>query len=413
MASNDIAALGARAMAHVEAIARHTDVPGQITRLYLSPAHRAAARTVRGMMEAAGMKAAVDAAGSVQGRFEGADPAAPSILIGSHIDSVVDAGRFDGVLGVVAGIVVVEELARARRRLPCAVEVVAFGDEENVRFPTTLSTAHALTGTYEPRWLDGTDRDGIVLKDALAAFGGDAAAIPGLARPSGSVRAYLEAHIEQGPVLEAEGLPLGVVSAIAGVTRARIAIGGEAGHAGTVPMPMRRDALAAAAEMIALVERIGARRDDTVATVGVCEVRPGAVNVIAGGVDLTLDARSPDDAVRRAMVAEIRTVMDAIAARRGVSLAWQTTMDSPATPMAPLVADAFGASIASLGLPVRRLLSGAGHDAVAMAPFAPVGMLFVRCAGGISHNPAESITAEDAGYCVRAMLDAVLNLAGA
>ncbi len=413
MAVNDIAALGARAMAHVEAIARHTDVAGQITRLYLSPAHRRAAETVRALMEQAGMAAFIDAAGSVQGRYEGADPSAPSVMIGSHIDSVVDAGRYDGVLGVVAGLVVVEELARAGRRLPCAVEVVAFGDEENVRFPTNLSTAYALSGAYDPRWLEGTDRDGVRLADALADFGGDAAAISKLARSRGSVRAYLEAHIEQGPVLEAEGLPLGVVSAIAGITRARVALRGEAGHAGTVPMPMRRDALAAAAEMIALVERIGSRREDTVATIGVCEVSPGAVNVIAGGVNLTLDARSPDDAVRRAMVAEIRTVMDAIAARRGVGLTWQTTMESPATPMAPEVADAFAASVEDLGLPARRLLSGAGHDAVAMARLAPVGMLFVRCKGGISHNPAESITAEDAGYCVRAMIEAVTRLAGA
>ncbi len=407
------ASLGARAMAMIDDLARHTDVPGQLTRLYLSSAHRQAAEHVARLMREAGMTAFIDAAGSVQGRYEGAVPGAPALIIGSHIDSVVDAGRYDGNLGVVLGIVAVAELARRGRRLPFAVEVVAFGDEENVRFPTNLSTSRALAGTYDPVWLAGTDRHGTTLREARIAFGGDPDGIAALARPRGSVIGYLEAHIEQGPVLEAEDRPLGIVSAIAGITRARIALIGEAGHAGTVPMPMRRDALAAAAEMIAAVESLGTRRPDTVATVGVADVRPGAVNVIAGAVDITLDARAPDDGVRREMVAAIRAEIEAIAARRRIGMAWNTFMESPATPMDASLGAALEAGLAAQGLAPRLLLSGAGHDGVAIASLAPVAMLFVRCRGGISHNPAESITTADADAAARALIGALDHLSGA
>ena len=291
-------------MALVDALARHTDEPGRLTRLYLSPAHRATAEATLGMMREAGLEARIDAAGNVIGRREGRERGAPALIIGSHLDSVVDAGRFDGPLGVVAGIVAAEALAR-EGPLPFAIEVAAFGDEENVRFPTNLSTSYALAGRYRPEWLDARDGDGVALRDALLAFGGDPDAVAALARRREDVVGYLEVHIEQGPLLESKDLAVGIVSAIAGITRARALVTGEAGHAGTVPMAMRRDALAAAAEMIAAVERIGARRADTVATVGAAQVRPGAVNVIAGEVAFTIDARAPEDTVRKAMVAEI------------------------------------------------------------------------------------------------------------
>ncbi len=409
---SDALALGRRAMALLDELARFTDEPGRLTRLYLSPAHRQAAEATLGLMRQAELEAGIDAAGSVVGRLAGRDPAAPAVLIGSHIDSVVDAGRFDGALGVVLGIVAVEALREEGARLPAPIEVAAFGDEENVRFPTNLSTSAALAGRYDPAWLDGRDAAGIALREALLSFGGDPAGVASLARDPSRYRAYLEVHIEQGPQLEAKGLPVGIVSAIAGITRARAHVVGEAGHAGTVPMAMRRDALAAVAEMIAAAERIGAGRGDTVATVGVAEVRPGAVNVIPARVDFTLDARAPDDPVRLAMVSEIRAAFEAIAARRSVGFGFSPFMESPATAMDPGLVAIFEEAVAALGVQAMQLPSGAGHDAVAMAHLCPVGMLFVRCKGGISHNPAESITVADADVAVRALVAALKRLAG-
>jgi allantoate deiminase len=404
---------GKRVMALVANLARHTDEPGRLTRLYLTPAHRATADAALRMMRAAGLDARVDAVGNVVGRYEGTAPGAPALILGSHLDSVVDAGRFDGPLGVACGIVAVEALARETLRLPFAVEVVAFGDEENVRFPTNLSTSYALAGRYRPEWLDARDGDGVRLRDALAAFGGDPNGIAGLARRPEDVAGYIEVHIEQGPLLEAEGLPVGVVSAIAGITRARAHVVGEAGHAGTVPMAMRRDALAAAAEMVLAVERIGSRRPGTVATVGAARPEPGAVNVIAGRVEFSIDARAPDDAVRAAMVADIGRELAAVAERRGVGVEIAPFMDSPATRMDPRLAAVLEDAVRALDVATIRLPSGAGHDAVAMATLCPAAMLFVRCKGGISHNPAESITEGDADIAVRVLIEAVKRLAAA
>lgn len=401
--------LGERVMALADDLARHTDGPG-LTRLYLSPGHKATAEAVMALMRGAGMSARMDAAGNVVGRYEGAEPGLPALLIGSHIDSVVDAGRYDGPLGVVCGIVLVEELARMGRRLPFAIEVLALGDEENVRFPTNLSTAYAVAGRYQPRWFDVVDADGVRLRDALVAFGGDPDAIASAAKRPEDVIGYLEVHIEQGPLLEVENLPVGIVTAINGITRLKVTVTGEAGHAGTVPMSLRKDALAAAAQMIAAVERIGRARPDTVATVGVLHPRPGAVNVIPGRVDFALDARAPDDAARKAMVDEIVAAWRAEADRRGVGLSFEETMDSPATPMHPDLASALRAGIESLQLRPLALSSGAGHDAVAMATLCPAAMMFVRCKGGVSHNPAESITAADADTAIRALIATVLNL---
>jgi len=405
-------AFGARALALIDALAGHSDEPGRLTRLYLSPAHRATAQATLALMREAGLAARIDAAGTVVGRYEGMRPGAPALLIGSHLDSVVDGGRYDGPLGVVAGLLAVEAFSRRQVRLPFAIEVLAFGDEENVRFPTNLSTSYALAGRYDPAWLDGRDREGVSLRDALTAFGGDPEQIPRLARRREDVVGYVEVHIEQGPLLEAEDLPVGVVSAIAGITRARAFVAGEAGHAGTVPMAMRRDALAAFAEMAAAVERLGRRREDTVATVGVAQVAPGAVNVIPARVDFALDARAPDDGARLALVEDIVREMKAVAERRRVAFGFEPFMDSPATAMDPGLTDTLAASVARLGVAPLRLPSGAGHDAVAMATLCPAAMLFVRCKGGISHNPAESIIAEDADVAVRVLIDAVAQLGG-
>jgi allantoate deiminase len=399
--------LGRRVMAMIEDLAQHTDEPGRITRLYLSTGHRKAAEATLGMMQAAGLNAHIDALGSVIGRLEGTAPDAPALLIGSHIDSVVDAGRYDGNLGVVLGIAVIEVLRQQGITPACPIEVVAFGDEENVRFPTNLSTSSALAGRFNPAWLDGRDQDGIALRDALVAFGGDPEGAAALAHDPARYRGYLEVHIEQGPQLEAKDLPVGIVSAINGITRARAHVIGEAGHAGTVPMNMRRDALAAVAEMIGIVERAGSTRTDTVATVGVAQVQPGAINVIPARVDFTLDARAPDDAVREAMVQDIMTACQAAAQRRGVELVIEPFMDSPATPMDKGLIEQLEAAVRGLGIEPLHLSSGAGHDAVAMANLCPSAMLFVRCKGGISHNPAESITVEDADMAARVLLAAV------
>jgi len=403
--------LGRRVMAMIEDLAQYTDEPGRLTRLYLSDAHRRAADATLRLMQAAGLDTYIDALGSVVGRIEGANPDAPALLIGSHIDSVVDAGRYDGNLGVVLGIVLIEALKQQGLAPACPLEIVAFGDEENVRFPTNLSTSQALAGRFNPAWLDGRDQDGITLRDALIRFGGDPAGAAALARDPTRYRGYLEVHIEQGPLLEAKGLPVGIVSAINGITRARCAVTGEAGHAGTVPMNMRRDALAAVAEMIGIVERAGSTRTDTVATVGAAQVQPGAINVIPARVDFTLDARSPDDAARLAMVQDIVTECQAAAQRRGVTFAIEPFMESPATPMDKRLIGTLEEAVRHLGIEPLHLPSGAGHDAVAMAHLCPSAMLFVRCKGGISHNPAESITVEDADVAVRVLIEAVKRIA--
>ncbi len=407
-----VAELGARLMQRLDAFARHSDEPGRLTRLYLSPAHKAAVQELTAWMQAAGLATRLDAAGTVVARYEGATRGAPALLLGSHIDTIRDAGRYDGNLGVLAALVAVEEVARSGARFPFAIEILAFGDEEGVRFPSTLAGSKAVAGTFDPKTLQGRDAAGVTLEQALVDFGCDPAAIGAEARHPGDVHAFVEVHIEQGPVLEAEGLPVGVVTAINGASRFTVDVSGEAGHAGTVPMALRRDALAAAAEMVLAVERLPVARPGLVATVGRLEASPGAVNVIPGAVRFTVDIRAPDDAMRAAAVDEMATAFDAIAVRRQVGVTRQRTYDVSATACDPAIVGGLAAAVARQGLPVRRLPSGAGHDAMALAALCPVGMVFVRCKGGISHNPAESITAEDAGLAVAVLVDFIRNFGG-
>ncbi|SFU99123.1 allantoate deiminase [Methylobacterium sp. 174MFSha1.1] len=409
-AMTDTSRLGARVMALIDDLARHTDEPGRLTRLYLSPAHRATAEAVLGLMREAGLAARIDAAGSVVGRMEGREPGLPALVLGSHIDSVVDAGRYDGPLGVAAGLAVAEALRGLA--LPFALEVVAFGDEENVRFPTSLSTSKAWAGQYRMEWLEGRDAAGTPLREALAQFGGDPDGIPALARRREEIAGYLEIHIEQGPALEAAAQPVGVVSGIVGLTRARCTVTGEANHAGTVPMGMRRDALAAAAEMALAVERLGEAVPGAVATVGALSVVPGAVNVIPGRVDFSLDVRAPDDSERLGLFTAIEAECRAIAQRRAVGFGAETFMDNAAVALDPGFQATLDRAARRLGFSPLMLPSGATHDAVAMAALGPSAMLFVRCRGGISHNPAESITLEDADAATRVLLGAVRDLAG-
>jgi allantoate deiminase len=400
--------LGRRAMARLTTLRAITDVPGRLERLFLSPAHRRAADAVADMMREAGCDTVrIDALGTVVGRYEGDSPGLPALLVGSHIDTVRDAGAFDGTLGVVAAIGVVEALARAGERLPFAVEALAFGDEENVRFPSLLSSSRALAGTLDAGVTDLRDADGVKLGDALLAFGGDPAGVAALARGRADTLGYLEVHIEQGPVLEAEGLPVGVVTAINGASRRRVVVTGEAGHAGTVPMGLRRDALATAAEMVLAAQRIGGEAPERVATIGILTVEPGAANVIPGRVAFTLDARSPSDADREAMVSAIEAAFRAIAARRGAGVTIELISDTRACPCDEGLSGLLAEAVTRRQVGLRRLPSGAGHDAMAMAALCPVAMLFVRCKGGISHNPAEDITEADADMALRVLLDAV------
>ncbi|MEW6644864.1 MAG: allantoate amidohydrolase [Pseudomonadota bacterium] len=399
--------LGARVMARLEALAALTDEPGALTRLYLSPAHRRAADTLVGWFSEIGVSASIDAIGNVVARYEGQAPGAPALIIGSHIDTVRNAGKYDGNLGVIAGLVVVEELARRGERLPFAIEIVAFGDEEGVRFPVTLSGSRALVGAFDPVSLDAQDQDGVALRQALAAFGCDPAGIGAIARKPQDVLGFLEVHIEQGPVLEAEHLPVGIVTAINGATRLAIELRGVAGHAGTVPMALRRDALACAAAGLVAIEELARRQDGLVATVGRIEAKPGAVNVIPGEVRFTIDVRSSDDAQRQAAVAQIRERLTAIASDRGIAVAIATTHEAGACACDPVIIAEVEQAVVRQGVRPLRLPSGAGHDTMAVAALCPVGMLFVRCAGGISHNPLEQITAEDADMAMRVLLDAV------
>ena len=401
--------LGRRVMARLDALARHSDEPGKLTRLYLSAAHKAAAEELAGWMREAGLAVSIDALGTVVGRYESAKPGAPALLLGSHIDTIRDAGRYDGALGVIAGLVAVEELSQHSEKLPFAIEVIAFGDEEGVRFPTTLTSSRALAGNFDPAVLDACDAEGVSLRKALIAFGGDPAAIARIAKSREEVLAYVEVHIEQGPVLESANLPVGVVTAINGVRRLAVAVIGEAGHAGTVPMRLRRDALAAAAEMVLTVERIANSLPDVVATVGRMEMFPSAVNVIPGSVQFTIDVRSPEDTQRDAASEEITRDIRKIAADRRVEITIATTHEAPATACSPVMVDALSQAIKQLGYATRLLPSGAGHDAMALAQLCPIGMLFVRCAGGISHNPKEAISLQDADISVLMLLEFLRN----
>jgi allantoate deiminase len=401
---------GPALMARLDALAAFTEVPGQLTRRYLSPAHVEAMGQVSAWMADTGIQVRVDAVCNVIGRYEGKMPGAPAVMLGSHIDTVVDAGNYDGNLGVLAAIAVVGELASRGERLDHAIEVVAFGEEEGVRFPTHLLTSSALAGTLEPALFDARDGEGVSVREALAAAGGNADAYRSCARKKGEIAAYLELHIEQGPVLYDKGHAAAAVTAIDGAVRLLVEVRGFAGHAGTVPMGFRRDALAAAAEMIVAIERLGASHGGLVATVGRVDARPGAPNVIPGRVEFTVDMRSPSDAVRHGAQRELLALLRDVATRRRVEIETRIYQEVPATALDTGIATAVREAIAACGMEVLELSSGAGHDAMMMAKLCPSGMIFLRCKDGISHNPAESITVEDADVGVRVLLEAVRRL---
>lgn len=383
----------------------YSEADGMLVRRFLTPAHDEALKTLAFWMDEAGMSTRRDHAGNLLGRYEGATPDAPALLIGSHIDSVRNGGRYDGALGVMLGIDVVEALARAGRRLPFAVEVIAFGDEEGSRFPASMTCSRAVAGTVRPSVMEMTDGDGVSLAQAFAAFALDPTRLEEAARKPGEVFAFLEAHIEQGPVLEAEGLALGVVTAIAAQKRLMVRFTGMAGHAGTTPMNLRKDPGPAAAEAILALERIcSGGKNGLVGTVGRITALPGAFNVIPGAVEYSMDVRAEVAATRDAAVEAVTAEIQAIAARRGLEASVTLMQDLAASPCDPGLTALLETAVAATGQTPRRLPSGAGHDAMVIADLCPTAMLFIRCEGGISHNPREAVTEADCALAATAML---------
>jgi len=401
----ELAGVGEKLLTWADRLATFTENEGMLTRTFLTPQHRAAADQVMEWMRAAGMTTSLDAIGNAVGRYEGARPNAPALLIGSHLDSVRNAGRYDGPLGVLTAIACVAALHAAGERFPFAIEVLGFGDEEGVRFQSTLLGSRAVAGTFDQSVLDRRDAAGISMREALIGFGLDPAKIGSVARRREAVVGYVELHIEQGPVLEAENLPVGVVTSINGTTRATIEVTGKAGHAGTVPMALRQDALVAAAEIILAIEARAKENPGLVGTVGQLAASPGATNVIPGNVRLSLDLRSPDDAARLGAYADLVVAIHAIGRRRRVEVSIDRTFESSAVACSPRLMVALEQAVRALHIPPRRLPSGAGHDAMAIAALTEIGMLFVRCKGGVSHHPDEAITASDAEMGARALLE--------
>jgi hydantoinase/carbamoylase family amidase len=364
---------------------------------------------LRSWFAAAGLASEIDLVGNVVGRIAGSRPEARTLILGSHYDTVRNAGKYDGRLGILCALVVLESLRSTR--LPFAVELIAFSEEEGVRFATPYLGSRAVVGRLDASTLDVRDRDGNRFRDVIAAAGHDPGQLPSLARKPDEITAYLEVHIEQGPVLLNDDVPVGIVTAIAGNVRYALAIEGEAGHAGTVPMSARHDALLAAAEIALFVERRTCAERGLLGTVGRFEIPEGAINVIPSRCELSVDIRGQaDDALARA-VADILAQSQAIAGRRGVRLSARELLCAKAVPCAPRLQQLLAESIEKANFPVRRLASGAGHDAVMFDGFTDIGMLFVRCGnGGISHSPREAMTAQDAGIAAQVLRNTLLRM---
>lgn len=401
-----------RVMARADALTAISETADALTRVYLSAQHLQANQLVGEWMRQAGMTVWQDSVGNICGRYEGQQEGAKAVLLGSHLDTVRNAGRYDGMLGVLAAIEVVDSLHQQGLHLAQAIEIVGFGDEEGTRFGITLLGSRGLTGTWPQGWLETCDASGISVAQAMVQAGLDPARVALAARHQDDFSACLELHIEQGPCLEQEGLALGVVEAINGARRLSCRFTGEAGHAGTVPMNHRKDALAAAAEWMVLIENTTRQRGgNLVATVGELRCLPGAVNVIPGEVALSLDIRGPQDGPLDALLTELLAQAQSIAARRGLSFGAEEYYRIAATPCDARLQHLLGDAVTSVQGRSLLLPSGAGHDTIALAERWPVGMLFVRCRGGVSHHPAESVMAEDVALAIEAFGRAVRKLA--
>jgi allantoate deiminase len=403
---NDLREQAAKVIDRCHHLAQFTEEPGQIKRTFLSPAMRDCMHTVQGWMDAAGMTVETDAAGNLRGRYAGSSSASGCLMIGSHLDTVPNGGAFDGMLGVMLGLSLIEALHG--EHLPFAVELIGFSEEEGVRFHRPFIGSRALIGRLDSELLAAEDADGVSLAQALASFGLDLLKINDC-RVNNSAYAFLEFHIEQGILLESEDLSLGVVQAIAGQSRAEITFTGRASHAGTTPMRLRHDAVAGAAEWVVEVERVALGTPGLVATVGDLRTHPGAGNIVAGQLRASLDVRHEDDSVRHRAVDSLLGHAASIARRRGLTVASRMLMDQPAVAMdgnlCALAADA----IRGIGITPLSMVSGAGHDAMILQERIPSTMIFLRSPGGISHHPEESVRAQDVENALAAGL-AILRL---
>ncbi len=400
-----------RIMERADQLATFTSMQNGLKRTYLSPEHEQAHHQLSEWMQQVGLETWQDSVGNQWGRKISSNPTMPTLIIGSHSDTVADAGKYDGNLGILLGIAALDQLKNLE--LPFHVDVVAFADEEGTRFNSTLIGSSAVAGVFDLNWLSLQDQDGITMAQAMIEFGLSPEEVGKDSRSSDDVMAYLEVHIEQGPVLEAQNQSVGVVTGIAGAKRFQFQVKGLAGHAGTVPMGMRMDALCAVAEMISAIERYATKQSATenkvVATVGKCDVLPGSVNVIPGEVNFTLDVRSLDQTQLERACDDLLTELNAIAKHRAVSFCERLLYQASAVPCNDSLRSTWGDIVSRVteSEPVF-LPSGAGHDALAMAHLTDVAMLFVRCDKGISHNPLESVHEDDVAVALQCLTQMIL-----
>jgi allantoate deiminase len=393
----DSEALAREVVARCQKLARFSEDAGSIRRTFLSPPMRDCHREIARWLAPLGATSTIDAVGNQRMFYPATKPDAPRLLIGSHLDTVPNAGAYDGVLGVVIGIALLSAING--RRFPFAIEVIGFSEEEGVRFATPFIGSRALVGTLDNEILSRQDDQGISIRRAIENFGLNPAEIA-QAKIGDNVLGYLEFHIEQGPVLENIGRPLGVVEAIAGQSRLEFTFTGHANHAGTTPMNLRYDSLAAAAEWITAVEQKAQSTSGLVATVGAIQAQPGAVNVIAGMTKLSLDVRHQNDQARKTAVDYFTREAEHIAKRRKISVQWNILMDQQAVPMDPFLVSEIDKAVSKAGCEPYRMVSGAGHDAMILAEKVPSAMIFLRTPRGISHDPAESVEVEDVAKAI-------------
>jgi allantoate deiminase len=391
----------------IEALGKLSEEADKLTRPSFSPSMKAANELVGEWMRSAGMTIRQDTITNLIGRYEGESP--KTLLIGSHIDTVRDAGKYDGTLGVLLGLACVEALEG--KKLPFSIEVIAFCDEEGLRFHLSYLGSRAIVGALDEKHLGFADVDGITIAEAIRQNGGDVSRIPHEAKKSEDLLGYIEAHIEQGPVLESLDMPLGIVSGIAGQSRFEISFTGEAGHAGTVPMQLRKDALCVAARFVLLVQEEARNTEGLVATVGQLTVEPSASNAIPGKVVLSLDIRHQEDGVKNATIGRIKSSIENIAAIEHVAYSWTSISESPSLHCSPRLVKLLKETVTEVGYAPMMLSSGAGHDGVQISRLTEIAMLFVRCRAGISHNPLEYAAPSDIEIAADVLLRSILRLA--
>jgi N-carbamoyl-L-amino-acid hydrolase len=403
---------GPRIMRLADHLAQWSEQEGALTVTYFSEAHKKVAAELDSLLREAGMEVRTDPLGNVIGRYASDRPGAKTLLLGSHYDTVRDGGKYDGRLGILVPLALIEHLNRSQQRLPFNIELLCFSEEEGVRFPIGYLGSQAIAGKFDPKNLDKTDDQGIPLRSVLEEAGVDVNALNILARDASDLIGYVEVHIEQGPSLLNANVPVAVVTGIAGAVRHRVSITGEAGHAGTVAMEFRHDAGAAAAAMILAVEKRCTGTPSLVGTVGQLNVPNGAMNVIPGRCEFSLDIRAATNEVRDAAVMDVLVAFNETARARGVKVEAEEVLRMAAIPLSPFLQERLTASAQRLGISPLHLPSGAGHDAAMMASLCQSAMLFVRCGnGGVSHSPLETVTEADADFAARVLFDFLINLA--